>query len=147
MDDKTPTPNDPTPMQELSDTLRPAVEQVRAAAPPSDAVERSVDRADRLGPPRPRRSRRWLAWSAAAGIAATLLVGYGLWSGQLQKMPEGVAWNQQAPPEPVHTRELAQQETIPSKTEEARPIADGPSNTIDPQTDDVKLKDKEKFTK
>ncbi|HEY7424186.1 MAG TPA: VIT domain-containing protein [Gemmataceae bacterium] len=154
MDDKTPTPNDPTPMQELSDTLRPSVEQVRAAAPPSDAVERSIDRAERLGPPRPRQPRRWRAWSAAAGIAATLLVGYGLWSGQLQKLPERMASNRYgASPAPVPTRELAMKETIPSKPQKKRTTADGTSNTFMPagniyfpQTDDLKPEDNGEFT-
>jgi len=94
MDSQTPPPNDPIPLHELSDALRPAVEQVRAAAPPADAVERSIDRAERLGPPLRRRSRRWQVWSAAAaGIAAMVLVGYGFWTGQLQKLPEQLAGN------------------------------------------------------
>jgi tetratricopeptide (TPR) repeat protein len=95
MDGKLPTPQEPTPMQELSDALRPAVEQVRAAVPPPAAVERSVDRAVRLGPPPRRRSRRWMAWSAAAaaGIAAAFLVSYELQTGEIQKLPEQVAWN------------------------------------------------------
>jgi hypothetical protein len=97
MDDKIPTPNDPTPMGELSDTLRPAVEQVRVVVPPAEAVERSLDRAERLGPPRRRRSRRWLAYSAAASIAATILVGFMLWSGQPRKPSEQVALNQSSP--------------------------------------------------
>jgi tetratricopeptide (TPR) repeat protein len=83
MDDRIPTPNNPPLIQELSETLRPAVEQVRAAAPPADAVERSMDRAQHLGPPPRRRSRRWLGYSIAAGIAAAILVGFGLWQMQL----------------------------------------------------------------
>jgi hypothetical protein len=79
MDDKIPPSNNTTPMQELSDTLRPAVEQVRAAAPPTPAVERAIDRGQCLGPPPPRRSRRWMAYRAAVGIAAAILVGFGLW--------------------------------------------------------------------
>jgi hypothetical protein len=79
-------------MQEVGGTLRPAVEQVRAATPPPDAVERTLDRAERLGPPPRRRSRRWLAWAAAAGLAAALLVGFRLWP-----TPDGaseqVAWH------------------------------------------------------
>jgi tetratricopeptide (TPR) repeat protein len=101
MDDKIPTPNNTPPMQELGDTLRPAVEQVRAAAPPVDAVERSMDRAQHLGPPLRRRSRRWLAYSAAAGIAAAILVGFWLWPDQIRESAEQVALNQRANGEPA----------------------------------------------
>src|SRR5579884_1148840 len=91
MDDKIPTPNNTPPIQELSDTLRPAVNQVRAAVPPADAVERSMDRAQRLGPPPRRRSRRWLAYSAAAGIAVAILGGFWLWPNLEKKSPNAVA--------------------------------------------------------
>src|SRR6185437_14716453 len=105
MDDKTPLPNEPTPLQEVGDTLRPAVEQVRAVVPPPDAVERSVDHAQRLGPPR-RRSRRWLATSAvAAGIAVVIFVGFRLWPGQFEKRSEPAAWNQREALGPVATEE------------------------------------------
>ena len=70
MEGKIPPSNEPTPMQELGDALRPAVEKVRSSAPPAEAVERSIDRAQRLGPPIWRPSRRRRAWVAcAAGIA------------------------------------------------------------------------------
>jgi hypothetical protein len=86
-------------MQELSDTLRPAVEQMRAAAPPADAVERSIDRAQRLGPPPRRRPRRWLAYTAAvAGVAAAILVGFGFWTDQAieRSSPKEMAFQHQA---------------------------------------------------
>jgi tetratricopeptide (TPR) repeat protein len=95
MDSQTPPSNEPIPQGELSDALRPAVEQVRAATPPADALERAIDRAVRLGPPPRRRPRRWLRWSAAAaGIAAVLLVGYELWPGRVQQEPLQVASSQ-----------------------------------------------------
>lgn len=85
MDEKTPHLHDTPPMQELSATLRPAVEQVRAAAPPAEPVERAINRGQRLGPPPRRRSRRWLSYSAVAGIAAAILVGFGIWPDQPRK--------------------------------------------------------------
>jgi tetratricopeptide (TPR) repeat protein len=92
MDDKFPTPNNTPPIQELSDTLRPAAEKVRAVAPPSDAVERSIDRAQRLGPPPPRRhSRRLLAYSSVAVIAAAILICFWLWPDRAEQSPEAVA--------------------------------------------------------
>jgi hypothetical protein len=94
MDDKIPPPNNTTPMQELSDTLRPAVEQVRAVAPPAEPMERTIDRAQQLGPPQRRPSRRWARYSAAAGIAAAILLGFGLWFNQSRKSPEQIAWNE-----------------------------------------------------
>ncbi|HTU90573.1 MAG TPA: VIT domain-containing protein, partial [Gemmataceae bacterium] len=96
MDDKFPTPNNTPPMQELSDTLRPAVERVRAAAPPSEPVQRSMDRAQRLGPPPRRRSRRWLPYSTAAGIAAVILVGFRIWPDQARDSAEQVALQHKA---------------------------------------------------
>jgi tetratricopeptide (TPR) repeat protein len=91
MDDKTPTPNNTLPIQELSDTLRPAVEQVRSIAPTPESVERATDRAQRLGPPPRRRPRRWLAFTAAAGLAAAILVSFGLWLHQTEQSPEEAA--------------------------------------------------------
>jgi hypothetical protein len=94
MEGKTPPSNEPTPIQEVGDTLRPAVEQVRSSAPPPEAVERSIDRAQRLGPPIWRPSRRRLAWVAvAAGIAAVLLTGYALWPKPAPRTSVEVAWN------------------------------------------------------
>ncbi len=90
MDDKILPPNNTPPIQELSDTLRPAVERIRSATPPADAVERSMDRAQQLGPPPRRRSRRWLAYSAAAGIAAAILGGFWLWPDLDKKSPSAV---------------------------------------------------------
>ncbi len=92
MDEKTPPVNESNPMQELGDALRPAVEQVRAAVPSAEAVARSVDRAEKLGPPPRRRSRRWLAWgAAAAAVAAVVILGYQLWPHPVQAPPEQVA--------------------------------------------------------
>ncbi|MGH7226666.1 MAG: hypothetical protein ACRELF_25905, partial [Gemmataceae bacterium] len=118
MDDKTPNLNDTTPMQELSETLRPAVEQVRAATPPAEPVERTIDRAQQLGPPQRRRSRRWAGYGAAAGIAAAILVGFGLWPDQQRKAPEQVALNKHAK-DKMHIR-----------ITEAGDIRDGTSNTL-----------------
>ncbi len=121
MDSQTPPPSDPTPLHELSDALRPAVEQVRAAAPPAEAVERSINRAVHLGPPLRRRSRRWPAWSAAAaGIAAVVLVGYSLWPGQMLRVasPEKVAWNQ---PHPDTVPPTLTGEPWPATENETRP--------------------------
>jgi hypothetical protein len=131
MDDKIPTPNDTPPMQELNETLRPAVEQVRAAAPPADAVERSVDRAQQLGPPPPRRrrSRRWLAYSTAAGIAAAILAGFWLWPDQVGKSPEMVAEDRTIL---FHEKILRpeKQKRADGPDEKAMSIKDAVSNTI-----------------
>ncbi len=79
------------PLNELSDTLRPAVEQIRAVAPPADAMERSQDRAQKLGPPMPRRPRRWLRYCMAAGVAAALVLGYALWPNRSHESSQKVA--------------------------------------------------------
>jgi tetratricopeptide (TPR) repeat protein len=98
MDAPIPPTNEPTPLQEVGDTLRPAVEQVRAQTPPADAQGRSLDRAQRLGPP-PVRSHRRLQWLVAVGgIAAMILVGVALWSGQIRKVSEHATVH---PPEPT----------------------------------------------
>ncbi len=86
----TATPHHPegrSPLDELSDVLRPAVAQVRAAAPPADALQRALGRARRLGPPRPRRVRFRHDLLAAAGIAAMLLLGLGLVPSQRPDAP------------------------------------------------------------
>jgi tetratricopeptide (TPR) repeat protein len=79
------------PLNELSDTLRPAVEQIRSAAPPADAVERSQDRAQKLGPPIPRRPRRWLRYCVAAGVAAALVLGFASWPNRSHESSQKVA--------------------------------------------------------
>ncbi len=128
MDDKIPTPNNTPPIQELSDRLRPAVEQVRAAAPPVDAVGRSIDRAQRLGPPLRRRSRRWLASCAAASIAATVLFGFWLWPNQTGKSPLEVAEHRDAAFEGRRVPDAAQQ---PARTGgRLKKLSEGTSNTI-----------------
>ncbi len=110
MDDNTPTSNNTPPIQELSDRLRPAVEKVRAVAPPVDAIERSLDRAQRLGPPPRRRSRHWLTYSCAAGIAAAILIGFWLRPNEhTAPAPKRVALKQLSM-EP--TRELARGEAM-----------------------------------
>jgi tetratricopeptide (TPR) repeat protein len=79
MEPRSPSPTDPTPLHELNEPLRRAVEQVRASTPPPAGVERAMDRVRRLGPPQPRRPlfRRWP--QLAAGLAALVLVGTLLW--------------------------------------------------------------------
>ena len=69
------------------------MEQVRSIAPPAEPIERSIDRAQQLGPPPRRRSRRWLVYSAAAGIAAALLVGWAIWPDLLRKDSERIIAN------------------------------------------------------
>src|SRR3954470_22835236 len=78
-------PDERAPLEELEGALRSAVEQARAEPAPAEAVLRALDRAQRLGPP-PRRRWRWSAENSlskagvAAGIAAVLLVGLGIWA-------------------------------------------------------------------
>src|SRR5262245_61227300 len=78
---------------ELPDPLRRAVDHVRGAPPPPDAVARMQERARRLGRGRP--LRRWLPVSAAA--AAVILVVFtwlyflkpaGSWAQYQQEMRE-----------------------------------------------------------
>ncbi len=131
MMDNNPMPsNEPASVGGLPEPLRSAVEQVRATAPPAEAVERSMDRAQRLGPPPRRRSRRWLAYSAAAGIAVAILAGFGLWSDQLRHSSNQVALNQRA------TDNLR----IPAKDAGVRfdPVSGQPLNPLDDATGDVK---------
>ena len=130
MDDKTPNLNDPTPMQELSDTLRPAVEQVCAAAPPAEPLERSIDRAQQLGPPLRRRSRRWLGYSAAAGIAAAILVGFGLWPDQPRVSPEQFALNQHPAGKPETKKPASPTFKRVERANPEKKTTDGASNTI-----------------
>jgi tetratricopeptide (TPR) repeat protein len=128
MNDQIPTPDNTPPMQELSETLRRAVEQVRRIAPPIEAIERATNRAQQLGPPPRRRSRRWLAYSAAAGIAAAILVGFWLWPDRAEKSSEQVALNQRAMGEPnLPAREPAPQAVIP--TDELRIKGSGNNHT------------------
>src|SRR5579871_1815794 len=96
MDNTHPSANESHPDLGLNEPLRSAVEQVRQSVPPADAVERSLDRVQRLGPPMRRRSRRWLIYSAAAGIAAVILIGYGVWHEQRQNEARQFALHEQS---------------------------------------------------
>ena len=120
MEGKIPPSNEPTPMQELSTALRPAVEQVRFSVPPAEAVERSMDHAQRLGPPLRRPSRRRLvAVAMAAGIAAVALVGFALWPKPAGNTSAEVAWHQST-----------ESRSAPVATLAAKQEQDGTSNTI-----------------
>lgn len=132
MDDNIPTPNNTPPMQELSETLRPAVEQVRAAVQPAEAMERSIDRAQRLGPPPPRRrSRRWMAYSTAAGIAAAILIGFWFWPPKPTKEAMQVAQNGSGdkPGKPPSPPALPKQRADETLAAAAMPSLDRTPNT------------------
>jgi hypothetical protein len=80
MDNHTPLPRDTFPVQELSGSLREAVEQVRREPASEEALRRALDAAERLGaapvPPRLRLGRRLVLTAAAAAL---VLLGVGLW--------------------------------------------------------------------
>jgi hypothetical protein len=72
---KTPPPDNNPFARELSDLLRPAVEQVRAAPPPKETLARALDKARRLATPSRRPLRLAVPFAyAAASVAAILLV-------------------------------------------------------------------------
>ncbi|MFO0843767.1 MAG: hypothetical protein U0797_15460 [Gemmataceae bacterium] len=79
MADKSHLPDDRTPWPELGDLVRASVERIRHSPPPPESLSRALERARRLGSPRP---RPWLARRAslfaASAVAASLLVGLGL---------------------------------------------------------------------
>jgi Ca-activated chloride channel family protein len=93
----TPTP---APADALAGPLRQAVEQVEAVPVPEGMLERVMDRATRLGPPKPLPRRGRLL--AVASIAAVTLLSIGFWAGWSYSHHSRRA----APPAPIETAQL-----------------------------------------
>jgi hypothetical protein len=83
MDNHTPVPRDTSPVQELSGSLREAVEQVRRQPVPEEALARALDEAERLSASstthRRRRRQRFALTTTSIAAAALVLLGVGLW--------------------------------------------------------------------
>jgi Ca-activated chloride channel family protein len=112
-----------SPLSELHESLRTAVEKARAAPPPPEALERALNRAQKLGPPKPQPWRRFLKPAVAAAVAACLYLGLSAWFSP--KDPRTSAENN------LHQLGLA----IQQRSESARfaggvTLADGESNTV-----------------
>jgi Ca-activated chloride channel family protein len=77
--EKPQNPDVETPLKELNDTLRTAVERVRETPPPQEALDRALSRAQRLGSPKARPWRWALKPAMVAAVAAVLLLALTLW--------------------------------------------------------------------
>ena len=71
--------NNPSPQDELSGSLRRAVEQVRQEPVPKEALDRSLNKAQCFDAPRVVRWRNYRPLFALAGLAALLVVGVAVW--------------------------------------------------------------------
>jgi hypothetical protein len=77
--DRKPTPGD-SPLNELPEVLRQAVDNIRAAPVPADALDRALAKAEKISAAAPTLRRYPLRWTtAAAAIAAGLMLAVGLW--------------------------------------------------------------------
>jgi Ca-activated chloride channel family protein len=106
----------------LTGPLRQAVEQVEALPVPEGLLERVVDRATRLGPPKPLPRRRLLV--AVAGMAAMTLLAIGFWAGRSYYAHE----QRRKAYEKATVEQGYAESTIASQSEFTR-IRDGTSNT------------------
>ncbi|HZY91125.1 MAG TPA: VWA domain-containing protein [Gemmataceae bacterium] len=109
----------PQDIDDLTGGLRKAVEQVEASPVPADMLERVVDRATRLGPPKPLPRRR-RAILAVASMAAITLLAIGLWVHF--NRPKGAS----GPLEPVVRQSSYALEHSPI---DSQSLSDGTSNT------------------
>lgn len=73
------TPEPESPLSELNESLRTAVEQVHATPPPQEALERALGRARNLGPPKLQPWRRFLRPAVAVAVAASLFLALSAW--------------------------------------------------------------------
>ena len=123
--------NSQPPREELDETLRRAVDQVRSQPLPQVEMERAVNRAQGISNStlnRQPRSRRLLF--AGAGLAAAILVGLGVWASQRGVESNERREQQMAQDDRAALKKNALEAKNAADTYDLRNIPDGTSNTI-----------------